>query len=206
MKPDLIISWGDVQATYPLLSEISPTVIDSSESSGNSGWRDHFNFVAGVLGKDGFAKQAWIDYYQSIEKLKSVLGDQYKNKRISILTVAHDFENHAVTRNSFIGSIFGDIGLQLSTTQDVDGNYGWIDFSTEEIVNFFDGDILFVTMTGDADRKKFEELKKNPFWKKMRAVKQENFYVVDSLTWQGGNLFAAYAVIEDLYKYLVPNP
>lgn len=206
LKPDLIISWGDVQSVYPLLSQISPTVIDSLASSGNSGWQDHFNFVAKVLGKDNVAQQAWSDYYQHIEKLKVALGNQYKNHKVSILTVAHDFKNHALTKQSFIGNIFNDVGIQLAAAQNVDGNYGWIDFSTEEFVDFFDGDILFVTVTGDADRQMLEELKKMPFWEKLQAVQQGRVYLVDSLTWQGGNFFAAYAVINDLYRYLIDVP
>ncbi|MEO1341102.1 MAG: iron-siderophore ABC transporter substrate-binding protein [Cyanobacteria bacterium J06635_13] len=206
LKPDLIVSWGDTQTAYPLLSQIAPTVIDSIDSSGNNGWREHFNFVAEALGKESATQQAWSNYYRRVEDLKSALGKQYENETISVLTVAHDFENHATTRNSFAGSILDDIGLRLAKAQNVDGSYGWVDFSTEEFTDFFDGDILFVTVTGETDRKKFEELKSNPLWEKLKAVQKDNVYLVDSLTWQGGNLFAAYAVIDDLFRYLVNTP
>ncbi|MEM8780208.1 MAG: iron-siderophore ABC transporter substrate-binding protein [Cyanobacteria bacterium P01_G01_bin.49] len=203
LKPDLIISWGYEKANYSLLSQIAPTAMDTLESSGNDGWKEHFNFVAQVLDKEDAAKQAWNQYHQRIEKLKVALGDRLGDKTISVLTVAHDFANHASSKNSFVGSIFTDVGLKLAKAQDVYGGGGWIQFSSEQFVDFFDGDLLFVTITGDTDRKELEELQNNPFWKKLKAVRSGKVYVVDSLTWQGGNLLAANAVIEDLSKYLV---
>ena len=203
LKPDLIISWGYEKASYPLLSQIAPTVMDTLESSGNDGWKEHFNFVAKALDKENTAQQVWNRYHQRIEKLKVALGDRFKGKTISVLTVAHDFANHASSKNSFVGSILTDVGLKLAKAQNVYGRGGWIQFSLEEFVDFFDGDLLFVTITGDTDRKKLEELQNNPFWKKLKAVREEKVYVVDSLTWQGGNLLAANAVIDDLFKYLV---
>lgn len=203
LKPDLILSWGDILAIYPLLSQIAPTAMNTLETNGNDGWREHFSFVAKVLGKEDAAQQAWNRYYQRIEKLKIALNNQYNDKTISVLTVAHDFRNNATSKNSFVGSIFNDVGLQLSKAQNIPGGGGWIQFSPEEFIDFFDGDILFVTVTGDADRKKLEELQINPFWKKLKAVERGKVYVVDSLIWQGGNLLAANAVIDDLFKYLV---
>ena len=206
LKPDLIISWGWIGEIYPLLSQVAPTVIDSLESSGNDGWREHFNFVAEVLNKQDIAQRAWNRYYQRIKILKNSLGKQYESQKISIMTVAHDFKNHASSKNSFIGSILNDVGLTLSDTQNIEGGSGWVQYSSEEFVSFFDGDILFVTITGDSDRARFEELKSKPLWSKLRAVEQGNVYVVDSLTWQGANLLAADAVIDDLYEYLVNTP
>ncbi|MEO1352020.1 MAG: ABC transporter substrate-binding protein, partial [Cyanobacteria bacterium J06635_15] len=116
------------------------------------------------------------------------------------------FENHASSRNSFVGSILSDVGLTLSNFQDIDGGGGWIQYSSEKFVNFFNGDILFVTIAGEADRTMLNELQSEPLWEKLNAVKEGRVYVVDSLTWQGGNLFAANAVIDDLYKYLINTP
>ena len=207
LKPDLILSWGEIPDVYPLLAQIAPTVMDSPEdSSGNDVWREHFAFVAKVLDKQEIAQRAWNQYYQRIESLKEALGEQYKNKKISIMTVAHDFENHASSRNSFVGSIFSDVGLTLSDSQNIEGGGGWIQYSPEEFASFFNGDILFVTVTGDTDRVRFEELKSNPFWTRLKAVEGGNVYVVDSLTWQGANLLAANAVIDDLEKYLTNTP
>lgn len=203
LKPDLIMGplWN--REVYPLLSQIAPTVMDRLESTGNDGWREHFSFVAEALGKEEAAQQAWDSYYQRIEELKLALGNQYNDQTVSIMTVAYDFENNASSKDSFIGSIFDDIGLQLTESQNVNKRGGWLPFSTENIVDFFDGDILFATIIDDADRRKFEELQSGPFWNKLKAVQKGNVYVVDSLTWQGGNLLAANAVIDDLYEYLV---
>ena len=51
LKPDLIIGSAWVREAYPLLSQIAPTVLDGVESAHNSGWREHFDFVAEALDK-----------------------------------------------------------------------------------------------------------------------------------------------------------
>ncbi|UKO96911.1 hypothetical protein [Nostoc sp. UHCC 0870] len=58
----------------------------------------------------------------------------------------------------------------------------------------------------DDDQKFLEELKQKPLWKNLRAVQQNHVYSIDYLTWRAGNLLAADAVIDDLFKYLVNTP
>ena len=57
MKPALILVWQNIQAIYPLLSQISPTAIIPWR--GRAAWREHFQFVAKALGKEKQAQQAW---------------------------------------------------------------------------------------------------------------------------------------------------
>ncbi|NEQ20625.1 MAG: ABC transporter substrate-binding protein, partial [Microcoleus sp. SIO2G3] len=83
LKPDLIIGLEWDEAIFPLLSQIAPTVLD--DWGGTENWRNHFSFVAGALGKQREAQQAWNHYYRRIEELKQALGDRYKDKTISLV-------------------------------------------------------------------------------------------------------------------------
>jgi iron complex transport system substrate-binding protein len=203
-KPDLILGWQVVRNAYPIISQISPTVLGKWQ--GEPLWREYFHFVAEVLGKEEAEQQAWNHYYRRIKELKIALNNQYESKTISVISVYSGSPINIITKNSFVGSILDDIGLPRPKTQSVvvpGGSYG----ISEENLEDMDGDILFILFTGkNNDKQAIEELQQKPLWKTLKAVQQGQVYSVDELTWVGSNLLAADAVIDDLYKYLVKTP
>ncbi len=210
LKPDLIIGWHDShEAIYPLLSNIAPTALSGWQPDRT--WRDSFAFVAEVLGKQEDAQQAWDHYYQRIDQLKAALGvgaaspeeNRYQTKTISLVFFYYGAFGSDV-KNSFAGSILDDVGLQRPPSQNITTPYGYVRFSEEELEKV-DGDILFIMTFSDDDEKAFQELQQKPLWQQLNAVQQNQVYFVDQVTWEGWNLLAADAVIDDLYKYLV-NP
>ncbi|WP_196797483.1 ABC transporter substrate-binding protein [Gloeocapsa sp. PCC 7428] len=203
LKPDLIIGVKSPhEAIYPLLSKIAPTALYDWQS--DETWRDQFSFVAEVLGRREAAQQAWTRYYQRIEDLKLALGNKYQNKTISF--VYYYFGRlGSDTKNSFIGSILSDVGLKRPPSQAVIAPYGSIEYSEEKLEQI-DGDFLFLTAFSDNDEESLKRLLQKPLFKQLKAVQQNHVYFVDKLTWVGWNLFAADAVIDDLYKYLVNTP
>ncbi|MCL6753449.1 iron-siderophore ABC transporter substrate-binding protein [Nostoc sp. CCCryo 231-06] len=202
IKPDLIIGWNAEKQFYPLLSRIAPTVLFDWRQ--NKTWRELFDFVAQVLGRQEAAKQAWKNYYQRVAELKAALDDRYKHKEISLVFLAPG-AIFSEAKNSFPDSILKDVGLQRSKAQDIIVPYTQLYISIEELEKA-DGDILFVGTLSNDDQKSLEKLKQNPLWKKLRAVQQNHVYSINYMTWRGGNLLAADAVIDDLYKYLVNTP
>ncbi|MFQ4146062.1 iron-siderophore ABC transporter substrate-binding protein [Chlorogloeopsis sp. ULAP02] len=203
LKPDLILSWQATQDIYPLLSQISPTVL--APWQGPPSWKENFSFVAKALGKEEAAQQAWDRYYQRIEELKIALGDQYQDKKISVINLGGGvILAHA--KNSFSGFILDDIGLQRPELQNVVTPFGSILNISEERLQEIDGDVLFVLVFDSRDKNKLENLQRKPLWKKLKAVQQGQVYLVDSGAWAGNSLLAADAVIDDLYKYLVNTP
>ncbi|WP_289790360.1 iron-siderophore ABC transporter substrate-binding protein [Chlorogloeopsis sp. ULAP01] len=203
LKPDLILGWEPLRKIYPLLSQISPTALDKWR--GPQFWREHFNFVAEALGKEEAAKKAWSHYYQRIEQLKIALGNRYKDKTISIISVNDGRGIVVDTKNSFAGSVIDDIGLQRSKSQNIITPRGRFSIS-EEKLGEIDGDILFISIFDSRGRKIFEKLQEKPLWQTLKAVQQKNVYLVEQLTWGGANLLAADAVIDDLFKYLINTP
>ncbi|NEQ25388.1 MAG: ABC transporter substrate-binding protein, partial [Microcoleus sp. SIO2G3] len=96
-------------------------------------------------------------------------------------------------------------GLQRPASQDVLVPYTQLQFGGEEL-NKADGDVLLVGKFTEDETNTLRKLEQNPLWKQLRAVQQNRVYVIDYMTWRGGNLLAADAVIDDLYKYLVNTP
>lgn len=202
LNPDLIIAMNSSDLpgqTYQQLSQIAPTVVDDWQ--GYPSWKDHFNFVANVLGKTDKAQQVWSHYQQRIQDLRSALGNRYSTTKISVVRVccnnlASDVEN------SFSGTILADVGLRRPSSQkSADG--GLVFFSEEKIPDL-DGDIIFAIVDEDIDSQKaFEQLKQKALWNQLKAVKRGQVYPVYLPTWRGGNPLAADEVINDLFKYLV---
>ncbi|MBW4622488.1 MAG: iron-siderophore ABC transporter substrate-binding protein [Cyanosarcina radialis HA8281-LM2] len=204
LKPDLILGWETSRSIYPILSQISPTVLFKWD--GTSSWQEHFNFVAKILGKQEAAREALKHYYQRTEKLKTDLSNRYKNKKISIFEIYGGMRIYPDDKSSFAASILEDVGLQIKTQSNKELSTGPL---SEEKLEEVDGDLIFVLIFSDRtneSREAFEELQQKSLWQKLRAVQNGRVYLVDRETWVGSNLIAADLVIDDLYKYLVNTP
>jgi iron complex transport system substrate-binding protein len=203
LKPDLIISWDlAVRSIYPLLSQISPTIMLRFGETPD--WKDFFNLMAEALGKQDVAQQEWDRYYQRIEKLKLALKNRYVDKTISVITLAEDSTVQVWGRNSFAGSILKDIGLKRPKSQDIDVPNGLVYYPlSEEKLGEMDADILFIQAREDVAAEASKKWQQDPLWRSLKAVQQRQVYVVDVYAWIGSNLIAADAVIDDLFKYLV---
>ncbi|MCC5604891.1 iron-siderophore ABC transporter substrate-binding protein [Nostoc favosum] len=203
LKPDLILAWAYLKSVYPLLSQIAPTVLIPFDMPD---WKDEFNLVAEILGKEAEAQQAWEQYYQRIEELKAALGNRYENRTVSVASTAPS-NNYVLVKNSFAGSILNDVGLQRPAVQDVIKPSGGIYNISEERLDILDGDFLFLLYTYDfGEMETYERLKQKPIWKQLKAVKNNQVFLVDFWAWTWNNPSAASAVIDDLYKYLVNTP
>ncbi|MEO0707257.1 MAG: iron-siderophore ABC transporter substrate-binding protein [Cyanobacteria bacterium J06649_5] len=199
LKPDVVVGLDWDEAIYPTLSEIAPTVLD--DWGGTENWQVHLDLVAEVLGKQEEAEQAWAHYYKRIEELKEAIGNRYNGKTISLAFVAPGVI-FSETKGSFSDSILKDIGLQRPTAQDVVVADSQLQFG-EESLDIADGDFLFIGGLTRDEKDKIQELEQQPLWQKLRAVQENHVYIIDYMTWRGGNLIAANAVIDDLFKYLV---
>jgi iron complex transport system substrate-binding protein len=203
LKPDLILAWESLKSLHPLLSQIAPTVVIDCDMPN---WKAQFNFVAEVLGKEAVAQQAWEQYYQRIAELKVALGNRYQNRTIAVASTAPS-NNYTLVKNSFVGSILDEIGLQRPAAQDVIAPSGGIYNISEERLDMLDGDFLFLLYTNDyGELESYERLKQKPLWQQLKAVQNNQVFFVDFWTWTWRDPSAANAVIDDLYKYLVNTP
>lgn len=108
-------------------------------------------------------------------------------------------------KGSFPDSILKDTGLQRPAAQDVIVPDTQLQIGEEELEKI-DGDILLIGGLTEDDKETIEELKQKPLWQQLKAVQQDRVYSIDYMTWRGGNLPAANAVIDELFKYLVNTP
>ncbi|MBD2120470.1 iron-siderophore ABC transporter substrate-binding protein [Trichocoleus sp. FACHB-262] len=218
LKPDLILGWQtDHKAIYPQLSRIASTVIDDGEGSG--AWKKTLQLYAQALGKTAEAEQLMAKYKARLEEFKQKMGagtagSQPDQTQVSVVRVYPDGIS-LYLKDSFCGTILADAGLSRPSSQNLSaseakalgGNSVQLSIS-RELLSQADGDVLFV-WTGENDakstqaaQKQLEQLKSDPLWANLTAVKQNRVYQVPKY-WIGSGPIAANLVIDDLFKYLV---
>ncbi|HEY9860792.1 MAG TPA: iron-siderophore ABC transporter substrate-binding protein [Candidatus Obscuribacterales bacterium] len=218
LKPDLILGWQtDHKAIYPQLSRITPTVIDGAEGSGD--WKKTLQLYAQALGKTAEAEQVMTKYQARLAEFKQKMsagaaGSQPGQMQVSVVRVYPDGIS-LYLKDSFAGTILADAGLSRPSSQNLSaseakalgGNPVQLSIS-RELLSQADGDVLFVwTAENDAKlaqdaQKQLEQLKSDPLWANLKAVKQNRVYQVPNY-WIGSGPIAANLVIDDLSKYLV---
>lgn len=206
LNPDLMIGLsGYSESVYQQLSKIAPTVMlpwDEIEYN----WKQRFEETAVIFNKTEVASQYMDDYQKRIEQLKKNLGNHHLQVTASILYTHRPFYLAAGLKDSFVGSILHDAGL-LAPQHLTTGSFQTI---SEEILPELDSEIFFVMNTGITDQKENMEyqaaLKQRSLWPALKAVQLDQVYIVDNDTWHGYNIFAAHAVLDDLFKYLFNTP
>jgi iron complex transport system substrate-binding protein len=199
LNPDLIMGIElSAEAIYTQLSQIAPTAL--GEWHGYPSWREYFNFVASVLGKEAEAKTVWEKYDRRIEELKTALGDRLENTKIS-LAYACCGGISVDTENSFSGSILADVGIRRPQSQGAVDD-GMFILSEERILDL-DADILFLSVFDEESEDILADWQRKPLWNQLQVVQNQRVYLVNGSIWRAGDPIAANLVIDDLYKYLV---
>jgi iron complex transport system substrate-binding protein len=204
IKPDLILLWEYSKAVYPLLSKIAPTVIIPVEEA-SVNWKERLNIIAKVLGREEIAQQVLNRYGQRVKAIRAALGNRYQDKTISIV---YPFGHNAGTlaKNSFVGSILEDLGLQRPPAQNVSLPYDRMEVSDERL-DVLDGDIMFFGLSQDRDSvKTYKRLKRKLMWQRLKSVQKGQVYPVEFDALHEASPLAADVLLDDLYKYLVNPP
>ena len=199
LNPDLILGIEpNGEPIFQQLSQIAPTALGNWR--GFPFWREHFDFVANVLGREDQATQVWENYAQKIDNIQTSLGKRLQDIEVSVV-YAYGVTMTIDAENSFAGSILADIGLRRPVGHAA-VDRGIIGLSEERIPEM-DGDVLFVSIYDADSEKVFADWQQKPLWNQLKAVQNNQVYVVNADIWRGGNPIAANLMIDDLFKYLV---
>ncbi len=202
LNPDLIIvaSQPFLKGFYKYASQIAPTVVlPWVETKAN--WKQHIQDVANVLQRTQTATQLIDNYNQRINKLKQIIRNNHQEIRISFAFVASG--KLVITRKkSFAGEILDD----LEVLNPIFAESGEYDLPiSEELLTKIDSDILFIAPLGKDDNSAIERLQQKPIWSKLKAVQQNQVYLVDFSVWRGLNILAAYEILDELYQHLLQD-
>ncbi|BAY91128.1 MULTISPECIES: iron-siderophore ABC transporter substrate-binding protein [unclassified Tolypothrix] len=200
LHPDLIIviSHPGFAGIYKYVSQIAPTVIlPWVETQGN--WKQHIQDTAKIFNKTETGIQLINYYNQRVNQLKQTVGNNHQKNRISFAYVAAG--RLVITRQkSFAGGILHDIGVLNPIFAESGDNDLPL---SEELLPKIDSDILFIAPLQKDDYSVIQQLQQKPLWFKIKAVQQNQVYLVDFSVWRGLNILAAYAMLDDLDQYIV---
>jgi iron complex transport system substrate-binding protein len=201
LNPDLILGFNSAKTHYRSLSQIAPTVALGYE---HTDWKADLEKIGAMLGRGDRAQQQLADYQKRIAEFRAAMGDKLKNTEVSVVRFTAATQNtHYRTVASFPGSVLQDIGLSrpIAQQQPTDQPYG--DVSLERM-DLLDGDVIFA-MLDPRSEESFQQFQNHPLWQTLNAVKTNQVYQVDSGYWSFGNLLAANAILDDLFRYLLPT-
>jgi iron complex transport system substrate-binding protein len=199
LNPDFILGFAQMY-NYEQFSQIAPTVAISYND--HDAWKASLQNVGEILNRSQQARQQLENYQDRVEKLRRAMGDRLDKTEVSVVRFYADGTLEFRDSSSFPGSVLKDVGLPRPTGQ-YEANSGFTNQSVSaERLDLLDGDVMFVALDAGAEEA-FTEFQQSPLWQKLEAVQNNQVFTVDSGYWIFGNILAANAILNDLFKYLV---
>ncbi|MFD1955060.1 ABC transporter substrate-binding protein [Paenibacillus thailandensis] len=181
-NPDVIyIDEANSGTDKAKFEKIAPTFsINMDEGT----WRDHLKRLAEQVGRQKEADAYIAEYDAKAEEVSSLIHEKLgaDAKVMAIRMTAKELRVMGMKRP--VGPILYE-DLKLKPADGVekiaDEPYAVI---SQEVLPDFDADAIFVIIsTGSQAQTNFEELEKNPVWKNLKAVQNNQVYVLDGQKW-----------------------
>lgn len=198
LQPDLIIAGSMIdQQLINQLQQIAPTAV--SFARGES-WKDSFIKIGEILNKQEETKKALKDYDEYAQQAREKLNAQQGNT----VSVVRWTANGPVTmlNDSFASLVLKDLGLTRPTYQQEPGASHTPPISRERF-DQIDADWLIIG-SHLSSQKQLDQIKDLPEFKRLNAVKNNQYFVVDASMWTGvGGPHAARHAIDDVLEHFV---
>jgi iron complex transport system substrate-binding protein len=190
LKPDLILGSRRHEAIYGTLSEIAPTVFTELAD----GWKHDLRIHSDALNVAAVGEQIIANYDKNMGKLQTEVQDRLRDAQVSVVN-ARPGEIRAHLTGSFVGRILQEAGISRPASQDKDGISERV--SLDRMLDL-DGDLMFIMPAAT------NEMLDHPLWTQLRAVRNNQSFLVDDWLWEDGRGgLAANLILDDIYKSLV---
>ncbi len=175
LKPDLIVGHIWQKQYYSLLSTIAPTVLVDTDSEVD--FKKNLKYLAEILDRSDQAEEILADYNEQIQKFRQQFRETLETKTVSIIhlygSTVHVYGADIVP----YGQVMSDAGIQFIPAYK--NLKGYLGLSIEALPEW-DADILFVVILrqDDAEKLKSPSFLKQPIWSTLKAVQNNQVYVV----------------------------
>jgi iron complex transport system substrate-binding protein len=204
LEPDLIVgAFNGEEPWHEQAAQIAPTVLLPSPEE--EGWKEYLLAVAAACGVTQRAEEVFAAYDRRIEEI----GSRLRDVTLSHLVVfAGDYETYVQGPKAYAPfKVLEEVGVRRPPFEVVEGDeYGKV--LSLETLSRLQGDVLFLNVWSreqdavSADRQ-YEELRRNPLWQRLPAVRNDEVYRVDPGHWMNfGAMRSANLVLDDIEKYL----
>ncbi|MES1021423.1 iron-siderophore ABC transporter substrate-binding protein [Gloeocapsa sp. BRSZ] len=206
LHPDLIVGSSINSQNYELFEKIAPTIkCDMKYAMG--AWKGSLRNLGEILGRTKQVENILAQYQQKVQQLRKAIQEKPEKIEVSVSRFYKGGLPQFDTIFSFSGGILQEAGfsaphhqVKLAITPDT----AYVSVSLERL-DLLDADVLFV-MLDPGSQDNFDRYQKSPLWQKLSVVQKNRVYTVDSGYWYAGNILAANAILDDLFKYLLNNP
>ncbi|WP_079479116.1 ABC transporter substrate-binding protein [Halobacillus salinus] len=201
LEPDVIIaSKTRHEEIYEKLNQIAPTIMIDPLFD----FKNTVEVMGETLNQQDKADQILSDWNDRVEdfqtKAKEKLGEDWP-MNVSVINFRSD---HArIYFQGFAGQVLSDAGFTRPDSQQEDV---WgIKLTDKESITEMNADVFYIFMDqeDEAVKKTYEEWTNHPLWQNLDAVKKDQVYQVDQVTWNmAGGIRAANLMLDDLYDRL----
>ncbi|MBL3556339.1 MULTISPECIES: ABC transporter substrate-binding protein [Marinobacter] len=199
LSPDLIVGASNRHRTiYPLLTRIAPTVIPGNVYD----FRALLTLMAKATGRTARGEELLAQWEARVEdfrtRIRRKLGDQWPQE-VAIITFRAD---HArIYYAGFARAVLDELGFVAPEDHRKEG---WgIKLTSQESIPAMDAEAVFLFMEDDpAVQRTFDAWSSHPLWNNLQAVRKNEVYQVDPVTWNmGAGIIAANRMLDDLYRH-----
>lgn len=199
LEPDLIVGVRYRHyEVYPLLNQIAPTLIARDVYD----FRSLLTMLAKATGRDdrGQALQEqWEARVADFQyRIREKLGDNWPME-VAILSFRGD---HArIYYQGFAKQVLSDLGFEAPPAHRKE-SWG-IKLTSQESIPAMDADAIFIFMLDDpAVQRTYDDWTAHPLWQNLSAVRRDQVFLVDPITWNmGAGIIAAHRLLDDLYEH-----
>lgn len=191
-KPDLIISatpYND--KIHEQLKQIAPVVVFKNEMD----WKTRLTEFAKLVGEE----KAAADKVASIENLITTSRDKlsaYKDKTVAFFSFNNKGTITAFGIDRCMAFFDSKLGIGLTPPKNYPPVHGKDNLFALEAVLQMNPDYIFLwdDVLSNAEETKLAELKNDPVWNSLTAVKNNHVFILDRSAFSGGPLGVEYGV------------
>ncbi|MHA6482362.1 ABC transporter substrate-binding protein [Paenibacillus sp. strain BS8-2] len=201
--PELIIIGYDAGAAqYDAFKNVAPTYSFANAWAGS--WRDVLVQIGDIVGRKDVAEQKLAEYDAKVAearaKIEEVAG---ADPKLALIYVGKTLWTLSEDRKD---NLYGDTGLGLAKPALVE-KHGSAEISLELIPELADADYIIIEPdTGNVEidaMAKVEELKQNPLFADLPAVKAGNVHIGMPAIWRGNGPISNSLVVDEVLKTIV---
>lgn len=181
LDPDLIIISSYQQDFLESLEMVAPTIATSWGLSAP----DQLSFVAEMIGMEE-EETAWHEKYEAqVENARSELEPHLEEGAQAVVLQFYDKTIYEHSTEVF-SALYDGAGLE--PTEQAAEVTETASLSEEAVPEFAEGaDYMFLLVEDPSDEEKYNELK-NTVWQNLKAVENDQVFLVDSTTWSDWNV------------------
>lgn len=199
LKPDLIIA--DLKrhkAIYEELNKIAPTIVLKSLESSYDENITAFKTIAKAVDQEEKAEKRLTEHADLINKLKTEIA--FDGAKTVLPAAVREDSFNAHTSNSFTGQLLEKIGMK-NAIQQTNGAYA--EMNLEQLVQLNPDVILLMK---SSEKTVIDQWQSNPLWKDLKAVKNNQVFIVDRNLWtRFRGVISAEEIAKEAVKLLKAN-